>query len=180
MLQITSKSPYMNISKIIVYIVPVLFLASCGTTEKSPQTASTTQVPYTQIVSSLKNEYQETPQFASCMSNYANLCATQAITAVANAKSDEQVCNDMSSDSAKDSCKTSVVTEKAKKTGDVGICEALQGGKQNCLIQVYTALAVKNKDKKMCDKIKTSGTDKNTPQATVNEAFYTICVSQVR
>jgi hypothetical protein len=182
----------MKITKIILSIFLLFLLASCGGTPESikvPEKSNveTTQktpiepaVPYTQTVTNLKAEYKDSPEFTSCMSTFVNMCSAQAITAIANKKSDEKVCDDMSSDALKNSCRQSVVIDKAKKSGDIKMCDVAKTGKDNCVIQVYTALAIKNNDKKMCDKIKSvsASTDKN--QNMVNDMLYKMCVGQVK
>ena len=145
-------------------LASIILLASCAKSETTltppaaplPPTAPTVATrDFDAAYSEVKSEYRDSAVMNNCMVNSINMCLSQAVGEKARTKNDEAICDDLSDAMAADFCKQGIILAKIEKDGDLSLCDTLKQNKDACIGQAAISLAMKKKDLKICDSIKT-------------------------
>ena len=116
-------------------------LSSSGATNWTPS--------YTKDISSIKKIYTDDPSFNSCMSTAVTNCSFQTIKNSAIEKSDETICNDLSTVDLQNQCKDNIASSNATKNWDIRLCSTATVW-STCYSSVIQSLSVKNNDYTIC------------------------------
>lgn len=114
---------------------------------------------FTDIINNINNtkeKYRNDNEFNSCLDSSYNNCYFIAVSQNATQKNDKTICNELSTDFAKDECLKTFTVQNAIKSLKMSECENITNDKfykVNCKYEVAIALIDKNNDLNACNKI---------------------------
>ena len=155
--------------------ISALMLASCGKEEDSKvvapvaqQTKTTTETAVApkppeklrsldEVLAALPSDVKESNTFRMCSARAVESWEEMAVTETAKAKSDISLCDKMKSETNRESCKNSLISEEVRVSGDPSKCDALTVGKEDCVRSAVVAGALKSGDVAKCDALAPKG-----------------------
>ncbi len=188
----------------LIFFLLFFLLFSCSTTKKTEEpkkldtkTEQNTQVSNTtnpmeiaknspsveDSISKIWTKLREEPIYRECIAQSVQMCGLNVISKFSQEKDNDQSCNIFEDASLKKSCINAINTELARKKIDLSLCNKVDIENQTtCKQQVITAQAIKEKDIKICEKLKTPDIDNQTnsgamPANNVNQDIQ--CIMQV-
>jgi hypothetical protein len=124
-------------------------------TEKGSQTPKAPAVvekprSFDEVLAGLSKDVKDSNTFRICAAQSVDSCEAMAITEKAREKSDIAICDEMKSVANRNACKSSLVEESVRKSGNASECAKLETGKENCQTIAITAKAMKTNDSGAC------------------------------
>jgi hypothetical protein len=111
---------------------------------------------YDEVIKGYDSKYVETPEVQQCLAQSVQSCVSQSVNRAAMQKSDVKICDDLSEEGYRRSCKSMVVLAEIQKSGDPKSCGALTDtDKRQCVLQAYGVKATNAKDPNVCQGIAT-------------------------
>ncbi len=169
-----------TIKILLIFFLLNFLLFSCSTTKKieEPKKIDTKIEQNTQAPSSLsptetikefpsiedsiwkiETKLREEPVYRECIARSIEMCGLNVISYFSKEKDSDEACNAFGDASLKKSCINAINTELARKKIDISLCDKVYIENQPaCEQQVVIAQAIKEKDVKICEKLKTPDT----------------------
>lgn len=110
-------------------------------------------VDYQSTIAKIKDEYKNDNVFKSCINSNVEMCLSSLVTQKASEKQDASICDDLTSPSLIEWCRTWIITSMAIASWSVEKCNELKDlNKDNCIALAAKSLALDKNDVSICKK----------------------------
>ncbi|MDD5770142.1 MAG: hypothetical protein PHE25_04175 [Candidatus Gracilibacteria bacterium] len=143
--------------KIFMLILTVFVLYSCGNNTQN-NISTTTQVSKTysiqESVNRLGEKLSQDETVKTCVATAVSNCGSEGINKFAMQNEDISFCDNFTDKDFKLTCQNIILTNKARKNGDVSYCDKLSSGAGDCIQNIIFEKAISKGDPRFCEELR--------------------------